>query len=236
MVRRPRRERAPLGSQPDPVTLRRWLRRWTNVPHDISSRYAGRELTMHGLGDDEAEVVGEAIRKPLTPVRRGICITECGLHPDFAIAQFDREDWYVVRPQIEGAAAFEIEAGVVPMTGQDAILDAAALKRETHVRTPIIEGEDAPAVVHDKDRTMTAVENEPALRLQLIKAAREHKFPASPMEIRAAGKRSDIVFRKSDRCISSVLPSFAGTGSSKARRQGPAHSQRCTIQFIGLEF
>jgi hypothetical protein len=25
----PRRERAPLGSQPDPATLRRWLRRWT---------------------------------------------------------------------------------------------------------------------------------------------------------------------------------------------------------------
>jgi nitrite reductase/ring-hydroxylating ferredoxin subunit len=29
----PRRERAPLGSRPDPATLRRWLRRWTNVRH-----------------------------------------------------------------------------------------------------------------------------------------------------------------------------------------------------------
>jgi hypothetical protein len=29
----PRRERAPLGSRPDPVTLKRWLRRWTNVRH-----------------------------------------------------------------------------------------------------------------------------------------------------------------------------------------------------------
>jgi nitrite reductase/ring-hydroxylating ferredoxin subunit len=29
----PRRERTPLGSQPDPVTLKRWLRRWTNVRH-----------------------------------------------------------------------------------------------------------------------------------------------------------------------------------------------------------
>jgi len=29
----PRRERAPLRSQPDPVTLKRWLRRWTNVRH-----------------------------------------------------------------------------------------------------------------------------------------------------------------------------------------------------------
>jgi nitrite reductase/ring-hydroxylating ferredoxin subunit len=29
----PRRERAPLASQPDPVTLKRWLTRWTNVRH-----------------------------------------------------------------------------------------------------------------------------------------------------------------------------------------------------------
>jgi hypothetical protein len=29
----PRRERAPLGGRPDPATLKRWLRRWTNVRH-----------------------------------------------------------------------------------------------------------------------------------------------------------------------------------------------------------
>ena len=29
----PRRERSPLGSRPEPVALKRWLRRWTNVRH-----------------------------------------------------------------------------------------------------------------------------------------------------------------------------------------------------------
>jgi nitrite reductase/ring-hydroxylating ferredoxin subunit len=29
----PRRQRAPLGSQPDPAALKRWLRRWTHVRH-----------------------------------------------------------------------------------------------------------------------------------------------------------------------------------------------------------
>ena len=29
----PRRDRAPLGSRPDPAALKRWLRRWTNVRH-----------------------------------------------------------------------------------------------------------------------------------------------------------------------------------------------------------
>ena len=114
-----------------------------HLPHDVGGRYVSGELTMDGLGDHEAEVVGEAVRKPLTPVRGGIGMTQRGLHPDFAIAQFDREDRYVVRPKIKGAAAFEIEAGVVPMTGQDAVLDAAALEREAHVRATIVEGEDA---------------------------------------------------------------------------------------------
>ena len=119
---------------------------------------------MHGLGDHEPEVVREAVRKPLTPVRTRIGMTDGGLHPDFAIAQFDRELRYIVCPKVKGAATFEIEAGVVPMTGQDAVLDAAPLEREAHVRATIVESEDAPAIVDNKDRTMTAVQNEPPLR------------------------------------------------------------------------
>jgi hypothetical protein len=64
------------------------------------------------------------------------------------------------------------------VTGQDAVLDAAALEREAHVRAPIVEGEDAPAVVDDEDRTMATVHDQPPLDLQLLKAARQRKFLA----------------------------------------------------------
>ena len=131
---------------------------------------------MHGLGDDEAEIVGEAVFKPLTQVRGGIGMTERGLHPDVPIAHLDRAGRHVVRPQVEGAAAFEIEASVVPMAGQDAVRDAAALEREAHVRATIVEGEDPPAVVDNEDRTMATVDNEPPLRLQLLEAPREREF------------------------------------------------------------
>src|SRR5271166_605975 len=106
---------------------------------------------MHGLGDDQAEVVCEAVRKPLMPVHGGFGMIERGLHPDIAIAHLDRANRYVVRPRVEGAAAFEIEAGVVPMTRQNAIRDAAARQREAHVRATIVESEDAPTVVNDED-------------------------------------------------------------------------------------
>jgi hypothetical protein len=58
------------------------------------------------------------------------------------------------------------------VTGQDAVLNAAALERKAHVRAPIVEGEDAPAVVKDQDRTMATVHDEPPLDLQFLKAAR----------------------------------------------------------------
>jgi hypothetical protein len=138
----------------------------------------GRELTMHGLGDNETKVVCEAVPKPLAPMRGGIGMIQRGFHPHFAIAQFDGEGRHVVGPKVKGAAAFEIEAGVMPMTGQDAVFDAAQLERKTHVWAPIVEGENAAAIVDDQDRTMDAVQNEPALCLELIKAAGEHEFPA----------------------------------------------------------
>jgi hypothetical protein len=131
---------------------------------------------MHSLGDDEAEIMGEAVCEPLMPVRGGIGMTKRGLHPDLAITHLDRTGRRVVRPQIEGTAAFEIEAGVMPMTGQNAVLDAAALERKAHVRATVVERKDAPAVVYDEDRAMATVHNEPPLRLELLKGPRQREF------------------------------------------------------------
>jgi hypothetical protein len=115
--------------------------------------------------------VRKAIVKSPTPVRGGIGMAERGLHPDLAIANLDRTGWGVVGPQVEGAAAFEIETGVMPMAGQDPVLDAAPIERETDVRATVVEREDAAAVVHDQDRAAAAVHDKPAFRLQFIKAA-----------------------------------------------------------------
>ncbi|KXU84687.1 hypothetical protein CR51_41885 [Caballeronia megalochromosomata] len=44
------------------------------------------------------------------------------------------------------------------------------------MRTTIIEGKDAPAVVKDEDRTMATLHDQPILLFQGFKAAHEHKF------------------------------------------------------------
>ena len=68
-------------------------------------------------------------------------MSERGLHPHLAIADLNQVGRYVVCPQVEGAAALELKPGVVPMTGQDTVLDTAALEWEAHVRATIVEGE-----------------------------------------------------------------------------------------------
>src|SRR2546428_1939362 len=65
---------------------------------------------------------------------------------------------------------------MVPVAGQDAVLDAATIERETHMRAAIVESEHVPALVHEEDRAMAAVHNKPPLGFQLLKAARAHKI------------------------------------------------------------
>ena len=60
-------------------------------------------------------------------------------------------------PQIKGTATREIEAGVVPVAGQGAVLDAAAIQRKAHMRAAIVEREDTIFVVDDKYRSMWPV-------------------------------------------------------------------------------
>ena len=118
----------------------------------------------------------QAAAKPLAPVPGGIGMTKRHLHPDFAVAYLDRTDRCIVRPQVERTAAFEIKSGVVPMTGQDAVVDAPAIEREAHMRATIVERKDASAVVDHQDWTVPAVNNEPSLRPEFCEAPCEREF------------------------------------------------------------
>ena len=112
------------------------------------------------------------------------------------LAHLDGTGRHVVGPQIEGAAARQIEAGVMPMAGQDAVLDAAAVERKTHMRAAIVEREDTPAVVDEEDRPMRPAHDEPPLGLQLLKAARADEIRgwnihgrSYPVIVRCSGPR-----------------------------------------------
>ena len=145
------------------------------LPQDLPRGHAGRELSPHGLGDHEAEVVGQAVVEPTAPVARGVAMAERRLDPDLAVTHLDRTGRDIVGPEIEGAAARQIEARVMPMTGEDAVLDAAAIERKAHMRAAVVEREDASPVINHQDRGMAAMQHEPTLGLQLGETAGAHK-------------------------------------------------------------
>jgi hypothetical protein len=61
------------------------------------------------------------------------------------------------------------------MAGEDAVLDAAAIKRKADMRAAVVEREDASPVINHQDRGMTAMQHELTLTLQLGETAGAHK-------------------------------------------------------------
>ncbi len=53
-----------------------------DLPDDVRRGHVGGEFTIHRLGDDQAEIVGQAVVEPTAPMRGGVGVTESGLHPD----------------------------------------------------------------------------------------------------------------------------------------------------------
>src|SRR5438552_10474378 len=64
---------------------------------------------------------------------------------------------------------------MMPVAGQDAVLNGATIERETHMRAAIVEREDVPALVHEKDRAMAAMHNESPFGFYLFESARAHE-------------------------------------------------------------
>ena len=88
---------------------------------------AGGLEAKDGLGDDEADVVFQAVLESLAPVLGFIAGLGTWIDPDLAVNYRDGEAAHVVGEGVEGAATGEVETGVVPVAGENAVPDAAAV-------------------------------------------------------------------------------------------------------------
>src|SRR5207248_987770 len=123
--------------------------------------------------------MGEPVFEPTAPMSNWIGVAKHRFHPDLtARTDLDGTTRHVVGPQIEGAAARQREARMMPVAGQDAILDTAPFERETHMGAAIVERKDVTALLHEEDRAVTAMHDEPPFGLQFIEAAGGHGLTA----------------------------------------------------------
>jgi len=128
--------------------------------------------------------VRETILEPGLPVRYHIRLTKDGLDPNLTGAHLDGAGRHVIGPKIEGAATCEIEAGVVPRTGQDAVPDTPTLKGEAHVWTAVVQGRDLATIIDNEDWTVRTLQDQPTLDLQLGEVAGVNEVRATPVHSR----------------------------------------------------
>jgi hypothetical protein len=102
------------------------------------------QVLLHPLAQAAAEPFG---RVSLPGQRRDV---------DLVVAHLDVVDRDVVREEVERAPAAEVEARVVPVAGQDPVLDGSAVQRKPHVRAAVVHGRHLAVVRVDGDRSVRA--------------------------------------------------------------------------------
>jgi hypothetical protein len=74
------------------------------------------------------------------------------IHPHLAVPNLHREDTRFIGELVEGPAALQIEACVVPVAGQDAVAHAPPVQGESHVGTTIVHSVHAAVVKEERQR------------------------------------------------------------------------------------
>jgi len=117
----------------------------------------------HGLGDDQRQVALQPVAQAVAGVLAGVG-RRGDVHPDRAVARLGRVDARVIRPEVERPAAGQVKAGVMPVAGQDAILDRAPVEGEAHMRAAIVDGVDGVAMLEQGQRVAPHADGQAAAR------------------------------------------------------------------------
>src|SRR5437899_4619647 len=103
------------------------------------------------LRQNEREVLFQAFAGAHALVRHGV-IRARDVYPDLVASHFDREDANIVSPWVERSATGQVEASVVPVAGQDAVLHTASIERESHMRAAVVYRVDTLPMANEEKR------------------------------------------------------------------------------------
>ena len=151
--------------------------------HDLVGGDAGFEEAEHRLGEHEREAELEAVVETLEEVRDGI-VAAAGLDEDVVAVDRHQEAAGVVGEGVEGAAGDEVEAGVVPVAGDQARLDGALVEREAHVGAAVLDRPGAVLTPEDDDREVADLGQQPTGGLEFRErpGTRGHEFEGRATE------------------------------------------------------
>ena len=106
--------------------------------HDLGRAHPRVEQPEHRLRDHERDAFFESVAQPGLQMTDRIVVGP-RLDEHVAVAHLGRESAGVVGPHVERAARHEVEAGVVPMAGDETGLDRALVEGEAEVRAAVLD-------------------------------------------------------------------------------------------------
>ena len=125
----------------------------------------------HRFGDDEPDIVLQPLPQAVAPMIIAVGVARPPAHPHGSVVpQFHRGGRDVIGPEIERPAARQVEAGMMPVAGQNAVLDRTAVKREAEMRAAVIERVDASLIMYDQQWARPAARDGHTLGLQLLQS------------------------------------------------------------------
>ena len=130
-------------------------------PEDVDAARVGLEERDRRLREHERDVALEPVPQPLALVRDRIA-RRAQVDEHVVAVELDREAAQLVGELVERAAGRQVEARVVPVAREDAVADGAAMEREAHVRTAVVDRVHLVAVGEQADDVPVEVDDEPA--------------------------------------------------------------------------
>ena len=126
------------------------------------------------LGDYQPDIVLHTVLETGRPMRYLIPRRGLRVNPDYAVGYAYRIAADVVGEGIEGAAAGQIEPCVMPVAGEDAILDASPVQGKAHVRAPVVHREQLAVVVEHHDSVTAAGDHRATAGFDFIRGSRPY--------------------------------------------------------------
>ena len=129
------------------------------------------------------------------------------VHEDCASLDMHSITVDVVRPRVEGRAGRDVEARVVPVAVEEAVVDVAPVQREAHVWAAVVDGVELAPVKHHQHRRVADRHHVVPGRLDLVDGPRNYHFAhTGPIVAACAPRRNRWIhispFSGTDRVLS----------------------------------
>ena len=157
------------------------------LPCDLVVGHTAVVQSHHRFAHDQAEILLHPLREPLAPAPDRIDRRRRDVQKDLPVPDLYAVGIHIVGEQIEGAAAHQVEARMVPVAGEDAVLHGAAMQRKTHVGAAVVDGVQLPIVVedHDGDRTLGHHQRTSGPNFLQRSDMKHFSYPPAPQDTRA---------------------------------------------------